>query len=169
MDNGKTTCLGWAAISPTPEPQCGRPEQQLQNAEALVLRASWGTTGAVAAESGAEGAKVRGSPTFLPPALLCRQCHSSHISCAAQGATRPGRRCLMQALALLPLGEARLLRDSVGLKRSPSCSQNSIQHLTDTGNPLTFLSPRLASEVLPPPPGGPLLSCRNPLLHTRFL
>lgn len=36
MDNGKTTCLGWAAISPTPEPQCGRPEQQqLQKAEAL--------------------------------------------------------------------------------------------------------------------------------------
>lgn len=105
---------------------------------------------------------------LLPSALLCRQCHSSH-SRAAQSAARPGKRCLVQALALLPLGEAGLLRDSVGLKRSPSCLQNSIQHLTETGNPPTFLSPHLASEVLPLPPGGPLLSCRNPLLQTRFL
>ena len=32
-DNGKTTCLAQAAMSPTPEPRCGDPEQQLLGRE----------------------------------------------------------------------------------------------------------------------------------------
>lgn len=120
----------------------------------FVLRASRGAPEVVAAEWGRRSCS---GPTFLPQP----RCAGSAIpatSAVQLSATRPGRRCLMQALALLPLGETRLLRHSVGLKRSPSCSQSSIQHLTGAGNPPTFLSTCLASEVLPRPPGGQL-SC----------